>query len=123
MREILNKIYRFVFFGDFLLKCGFFLNRKGILLRDLFFFVLNFICVFVIIFLFRRSYNLSIGEELYLECYVMGLSFSKIIWRLLNGTLLDKENLRIGRYEIRNNSRFILRYLYESDIGRYFCEV
>lgn len=53
----------------------------------------------------------------------MGLSFSKIIWRLLNGTLLDKENLRIGRYEIRNNSRFILRYLYESDIGRYFCEV
>lgn len=53
----------------------------------------------------------------------MGLSFSKIIWRLLNGMLLDKENLRKGRYEIRNNSRFILRYLYESDIGRYFCEV
>lgn len=122
LREISNKTYRSVLFGDSLLKCGSPSNRKGILLRDLPLTALNFTCAPVIIPLFRRSYNLSIGEELHLECYAMGLPSPKITWRLPNGTLLDKENLRTGRYEIRNNSTFILRYLYESDTGRYSCE-
>ena len=122
MKEKSNPAYRSVVFGDSLLKCGSPPNRKGSLLRDLPISALNFTCAPVIIPLFKINYNLSIGEELHLECYAMGLPSPKITWRLPNRTILDEENLKTGRYEICSNSTFILRYWYESDTGVYSCQ-
>lgn len=122
LKEKSNKTYRSVLFGDSMLKCNSPPHRKGILLRDLPLSALNFTCAPVIISLFKSSYNLSIGEELHLECYTMGLPSPQTSWRLPNGTTLRSGHLHRGRYEIHHNSTFILKYLYETDTGTYSCQ-
>ncbi|XP_062610439.1 leucine-rich repeat neuronal protein 1-like [Saccostrea cucullata] len=122
LKEKANRTYRSVLFGDSMLKCSAPSNKKGKLLRDLPLSDLNFTCAPILIPLFKNHYNLSIGEELHLECYTMGLPFPQISWRLPNKTILRKENLQSGRYKIHNNSTFILKYLYETDTGTYSCQ-
>jgi hypothetical protein len=122
LKERSDKKYKSVLSADSMLKCNSPSNRKGTLLRDLPMSALNFTCAPVIIPLFKSNYNLSIGEELHLECYTMGLPSPQIAWRLPNGTTLQGGNLRRGRYEIHHNSTLILKYLYETDTGTYSCE-
>ena len=51
-----------------------------------------------------------------------GFTISQDNLALPNRTILDEENVKTGRYEIRSNSTLILRYLYESDTGVYSCQ-
>ncbi|KAK3101758.1 hypothetical protein FSP39_006143 [Pinctada imbricata] len=113
--------YTSVLFDDSILKCTSPPERYGMLLKEMPLDWLNKSCSPTNLPLFEDSYNISVGDELRLECHGIGVPEPEIQWRLPNNTVISG-SVTSGRIEIRNNCTFIIRYLRESDSGTYTCE-
>lgn len=78
-------------------------------------------CVPMTIPIFENNYEISIGEELRLECHAAGVPEPNITWSLPNGTVLSK-NIKYSRVEVQDNCTLIVRHLRLSDSGSYSCK-
>lgn len=77
-------------------------------------------CVATTIPLFNISYNISIGEEMRLECHGIGIPTPEIQWILPNGTSLQGP-VKLDRYEVIDNCTLAVRHIRTSDGGIYKC--
>ena len=116
-----NGNYTSMLFDGSILKCTSPPQMYGILIKELPLPVLQKSCAPKTLPLFVDRYNISVGDELRLECHGIGVPEPDIQWRLPNNTIISG-SYSSGRVEIRNNCTLILRYLRESDSGTYACQ-
>lgn len=72
--------------------------------------------------IYAKKYEMSVGEELRLECHAVGIPKPNLTWMLPNGTLLNHNKKYDGRIEVKESCTLIVRHLQESDQGLYACQ-
>ncbi|OWF55600.1 leucine-rich repeat neuronal protein 1-like [Mizuhopecten yessoensis] len=110
-----------VLYEESVLRCDSPPNLSGRLLKMLPKKAINKTCAPSALPLFGTSYNISVGEELRLECHALGVPDPQIKWRLPNGTMLSG-SVKSGRVQVFGNCTLIVRHLRPSDSGTYLCK-
>ncbi|XP_071156407.1 leucine-rich repeat neuronal protein 1-like [Mytilus edulis] len=78
-------------------------------------------CVPLTIPIYDKNYEVSIGEELRLECHATGVPEPNITWMLPNGSMLS-QSIKYNRIEVKDKFILIVRHLQKSDSGLYACQ-
>ena len=121
IEDITSKNHTSIMYDGYLLMCYSPPSKYGLSIVSLSPSINTKNCVPMTIPIFDNNYEISIGEELRLECHATGVPEPNITWMLPNGTVLS-QNVKYSRIEVQDNCTLIVRYLRQSDSGSYSCK-